>query len=200
LAFEQAAKSLDNQGESKQFTLEELESLAELASELDSSDNPVLQKKASLLDEILLTISAPKGAAARIKAARDEELDKLYHKYRLQTAEKLYSNQEELAKLNQIESIAKDVEKGIKEYRPLQYPMSTRYSPDHPGVMMIRLADNLYQDPITGKQYNYEEGYTLDDGTKVPGGSVIEQTKLQREMGASPFTTREDVIAEVSAR
>ncbi len=34
----------------------------------------------------------------------------------------------------------------------------TRYSPDNPGVQMRRIKDKVYQDPITGKIYNWETG------------------------------------------
>lgn len=34
----------------------------------------------------------------------------------------------------------------------------TRYSPDNPGVQMMRIKDKVYQDPISGNTYSWETG------------------------------------------
>lgn len=59
---------------------------------------------------------------------------------------------------------------------PIGQSLNTRYSPDLPGVSLIRESDGVYKDPITGKTYDYNRGFVLDDGTEYVGGSVSGQT------------------------
>jgi hypothetical protein len=59
---------------------------------------------------------------------------------------------------------------------PLGHGLSTRYSPDLLGVSMERVSDGVYRDPITNKQYDFNRGFVLDDGTQYPGGSISAQT------------------------
>jgi hypothetical protein len=56
--------------------------------------------------------------------------------------------------------------------------LSTRYSPDRVGVQARRVSDGVYQDPITNKKYDWNEGFTSDDGSKFFGGSVDLQTDI----------------------
>ena len=56
--------------------------------------------------------------------------------------------------------------------------LSTRYSPDRVGVQARRVSDGVYQDPITNKKYDWNEGFTTDDGSKFFGGSVSLQTDI----------------------
>lgn len=56
--------------------------------------------------------------------------------------------------------------------------LSTRYSPDHVGVQARRIADGVYQDPYTNKIYDWNEGFTTEDGRKYTGGHVSLQTDL----------------------
>ena len=37
--------------------------------------------------------------------------------------------------------------------------LSTRYSPDRPGVQARRIADGVFQDPYTNKIYDYNDGF-----------------------------------------
>lgn len=57
-------------------------------------------------------------------------------------------------------------------------PLSTRSSPDRPGQGAIRVSDGVVADPITGKVYDYSQGFRREDGSVVPGGSVSLQTKV----------------------
>lgn len=59
--------------------------------------------------------------------------------------------------------------------------LSTRYSPDRVGVMARRIADGVYQDPITNKVYDWNEGFTTEDGEKFNGGRVSLQTDLYQK-------------------
>ncbi len=54
----------------------------------------------------------------------------------------------------------------------------TRYSPDLPGVMMERLEDGRYRDIVTGKVYDFHEGFVDGQGVARSGGSVALQTPL----------------------
>lgn len=56
--------------------------------------------------------------------------------------------------------------------------LSTRYSPDRVGVQALRVDDDSIADPYTGKIYRKSEGYTLENGTVIPGGSISLQTKI----------------------
>ena len=91
--------------------------------------------------------------------------------------------------------------KAVSEYlnktkRPLESPLSTRYCPDHPGTSVIRVGEDTYQCPLDKNVYNYNEGYTLMTGTKVPGGNVEEQTQAigDRKLEQTNFSTRESTI------
>ena len=62
--------------------------------------------------------------------------------------------------------------------RPHDRGLSTRYSPDRVGVQARRLADGVYQDPYTNKIYDWNDGFTTEDGQKFNGGHVSLQTDL----------------------
>lgn len=54
----------------------------------------------------------------------------------------------------------------------------TRYSPDMPGVMMVRVSDGVYRDPITNKLYDFQHGFTDASGNARSGGSIKHQTPM----------------------
>ncbi len=56
--------------------------------------------------------------------------------------------------------------------------LSTRYVPDMPGVQALRVSPGVVQNPYTKKTYDYNEGFTTDDGRVFQGGSVDLQTDL----------------------
>ena len=56
--------------------------------------------------------------------------------------------------------------------------LSTRYSPDRIGVQAVRVSDGVYKDPYTNKEYDYNEGFSTEDGRTFPGGSPSFQTSL----------------------
>lgn len=56
--------------------------------------------------------------------------------------------------------------------------LSTRYSPDRVGVMARRISDGVYQDPYTNRTYDWNEGFTTEDGEVFGGGSVALQTDM----------------------
>jgi hypothetical protein len=73
----------------------------------------------------------------------------------------------------------------IKPWReslgPLGHSLSTRHSPDLPGVSLERVADGVFKDPVTNKVYDFNKGFVLDDGTEFAGGSVSAQTPKATE-------------------
>ena len=62
--------------------------------------------------------------------------------------------------------------------RPHDRTMSTRYSPDRVGVQARRIADGVYQDPYTNKIYDWNEGFSTEDGQSFGGGHVSLQTDM----------------------
>lgn len=74
---------------------------------------------------------------------------------------------------------------GIPEYedadlemRTFDRSLSTRYSPDRVGVQARRIADGVYQDPITNKTYDWNEGFKTEDGEEFHGSGVSLQTDI----------------------
>jgi len=166
------------------ITPESIEEIAALASALDASGDPSLIKQASVLDELLLTVASPPNALQDKKAAQDKKIDELTKKY--------HSAQKELDETHKIADSIKDIEKSnmTKEYRILEAPLQTRSCPDHSGVQMARVGDDLWQCELDKKTYSYSNGYTLNDGTKVPGGDVANQTQGLDYTTHSIFDTR----------
>ena len=153
---------------------DDLDNAAKLASVLDNSGDDKLQKIASVLDEILLTIGAPKGAVQNIKSAEEAEIEKLREKYRKPSPDFFTPGNEPKQKL--ADEYNKEIEDKIKVYKPMEAPLSARACPDHAGVMLMRVGDHVSQCPLDKKIYNYETGYTLMDGSKIPASSVQNQT------------------------
>jgi hypothetical protein len=52
----------------------------------------------------------------------------------------------------------------------------TRYSPDYPGVPLMRVSDGVYQDTMTRKVYDFNHGWVSETGQSYPGGSMAHQT------------------------
>lgn len=152
------------------ITAESIESTAALAAALDSSGDPELRKQASVLDELLLSIAAPPNAYAERQDLQDQRLVELKKKYEDPT--------KELYKSNKIADSEKGIEKSdmTKTYTILEAPLSTRYCPDHPGVQIARVGEHMWQCELDKKSYNYETGFELSNGSKVPGGDVAQQT------------------------
>jgi len=58
-----------------------------------------------------------------------------------------------------------------------QISLSTRYAPDMPGVQAMRVEDGVYQNPYSGKMYDYNQGFEVD-GMAFNGGSPSLQTDI----------------------
>lgn len=167
------------------ITPESIEELANLATALDSSNDPQLRKQASVLDELLLTIAAPPGALAEKRAADD---------YRIEELRKTYEGpRKELQALEKHEDSLKAIDKSnmTKHYKILEAPLSSRYCPDHPGAQISRVGEHMWQCELDKKTYNYETGFELQNGNKVPGGDVAQQTQGVSAPFHAIFDTRE---------
>jgi hypothetical protein len=183
----QAAEEVDTlePPEESKITPETIEGLANLASALDSSDDPELRKQASVLDELLLTIAAPPQALASRKDLEDNRIEELKKKYN--------QPREELKKTNKIGESESAIEKSnmTKKYTILEAPLSTRYCPDHAGVQIARIGEHMWQCEMDKKQYNFETGFDLNNGDRVPGGDVSQQTQGVSVPTHAIFDTRE---------
>ena len=182
-----------------EYSVEQLEEMAEVATAFDESGDPLLKKQASVLDEILLTIGSKKNSVAAIKAAEEKEIDRLRAKYHSQNGEDLYTKaRESHAKEIGVEEARTAINKKVKKYRPLEAPLSSRYSPDMPGVQLMRVADGIYQCPITKKLYNFRSGFKTMKGNEVPGSSVENQTQYSgfENPEHSNFATRQEALNE----
>lgn len=186
-ALKKAADTVDSiepQEESK-ITPESIEQLANLASALDSSNDPNLKKQASVLDELLLTIAAPPDSISKKKASDDYRLEELKKKYE--------QPRKDMIESNKIADSEKAIDKSnmTKEYKINNSFLNTRYCPDHAGVQVARVGEHMVQCPLDKKIYSYEEGYTLENGTKVPGGSVALQGQNMNMPSHAIFDSRE---------
>lgn len=152
------------------ITPESIEETAKLAEALDSSDDPALKKMASVLDELLLSIAAPPNAFAERKDLQDQRLVELKKKYE--------DPSKELKETNLINNSEKALDKAdvLKRYNILEAPLSTRYCPDHAGTQIARVGEHIWQCELDHKTYNFETGFELNNGAKVPGGDVSLQT------------------------
>lgn len=165
------------------ITPESIAETAALATALDESGDPQLQKMASVLDELLLTVAAPPVAERR--AAANDRAEELRKKYQ--------GTYEKLREYNKIADVEKAIDKSnmTKDYRILEAPLSTRYCPDHPGAQIARVGEHVYQCELDKKVYNFETGFELNNGSKVPGGDVAQQTQGLDIPFHAIFDTRE---------
>ena len=165
-----------------------LDVVAELAEEFDK--DPALQSYASALDELLITIAAPKDWQAAYKKLEDARLDELKRKY--QEPKEILDEKNKTA--------AKDYEKDLKDSpkmksaRILSEPLDSRYCPDHAGAQIMRIGERTWQCSLDGKVYSYLDGFEKLDGTKVPGSSVENQSSVLDNVVPQifDFTTRQD--------
>lgn len=171
--------------EPSKITPESIEGLANLATALDSSEDPELKKQASVIDELLLSIAAPPNAYAERKDLQENRLIELKKKYE--------DPRKEHHETNLIGRSEKAIEKSqmTKRLSILEAPLSSRYCPDHAGVQIARVGEHMWQCELDKKTYNFETGFQLNDGTQVPGGDVAQQTQGVNVPYHAIFDTRE---------
>lgn len=187
-ALKQAAEEIDKErlDTSDNLTEEKLEELAALANILDETGDSFFMKQASLIDEILVTLAAPKNSINLSKEREEKKIEELKKKYEEQSSG---ASKEKIA----------DAEKVVKsspltkKYRILEAPLSTRTCPDHPGAQIARVEDHIWQCSLDKKIYNFETGFETLKGNIVPGGSVDKQTPLEQNFHTT-FDTRESKL------
>jgi hypothetical protein len=170
-----------------QLTSETLDQVGNLATALDASGDEELQKAASAIDELLMTIAAPPAWYDHYKKTYDQKLGDITRRYQ--------ATREQLAEVNQVSEAQKAIEKSpmTKQYRIQQHALQTRSCPDHPGEMLGRVADGEWRCMLDGKVYNFALGYTDEKGNKVPGGSVALQGPSDLMEHSRPvFDTRQE--------
>lgn len=168
------------------LTPEKLDEMAAVAEAFAESDDELLKKQASVLDEILLTLATPKNAVLNAKLAEEKKIDELKKKYK--------EPKQQIDEMNKMADQLKDIEKSpyFKQFRPLEAPLSTRYCPDHAGVQITRIGENLWQCAMDRKNYDFANGFTTMKGSKVPGSSVENQTPPSHQEGHMIFDTRNE--------
>lgn len=172
------------------LTPQSIEETAALATALDESGDPQLKKMASVLDELLLTIAAPPDALMKSKEADGNRIEEIRKKYE--------GVREKLRDHNKIGATEKAIaDSGMtKEYRINEHALQARSCPDHPGAQMARVGEGMFQCELDKKVYSYQTGYTLNDGSKVPGGTVGEQTQNLNVPFQSLFDSREGRLGQ----
>jgi hypothetical protein len=176
--------------EPSKITPESIEDLANLASALDASGDPELTKQASVLDELLLSIAAPPNAYAMRQDLQEQRLVDLKKKYE--------GPRKELHETNLIGQSERAIEKSqmTKKLEIFDHPLNTRYCPDHFGTSTYRVGEHMVQCPLDKKTYNFETGYTLNNGQFVPGGDVSLQTQGLNVPTHAVFDTREGRLGQ----
>jgi hypothetical protein len=178
--LKKAAEEVDGlePAEPSKITPESIEGIAALAAALDSSDDPQLKKQASVLDELLLTIAAPPGALEEKRSSENGRIEELRKKYQ--------QPREVLHEIEKASDAVKAINKSnlTKRYNILEAPLSTRYCPDHAGAQIARVGEHVWQCELDKKTYNFETGFELQNGDKVPGGDVALQTN---NTNSTPF-------------
>ncbi len=171
------------------ITPENLEEMAAIAASFDESGDPMLEKQAAVLDEILMTLSTPKDYVFNFKRAENDKLDTLKKKYKA-PSEELSEN---IGVKEALDALKKSTiySKPNLTKRPLQNALSARSCPDHAGAQMARIGEGIFQCALDHRTYDYNSGHTLLDGTKVPGGSISEQTPKYHEDGHFMFDNRD---------
>lgn len=180
-----AVEDIEPPEESK-ITPESIEDLANLAQALDESGDVELKKQASVIDELLLTIASPPNAVVQRQDLVDQRLVELKKKYE-QTGK-------DLSETNKIADSENLIEKSqmTKQLDVLEAPLSSRYCPDHPGAQIARVGEHMWQCELDKKIYNFETGFTLNNGNKVPGGDVANQTQILDIPYYAIFDTRDE--------
>ena len=157
----QIASGIEDTNKYEKNIVDQMAELKALADELDESGDEKLMKKASLLDEILVTM-----------ASGVEEKEALEKKFETKIAEIKSRKHNALDR----KVATEDKKESKKELRPLEAPLSTRYCPDHPGAGLTKVRDDVYCCSLCSKQFDYRNGYTTAKGNKVPGTSADRQT------------------------
>lgn len=182
---EEAAKL--EPAEEPKLTPEALDHLNLVISAFDQSGDKDLQKTASVIDELLLSVCAKPQWVSQYKEAEEKKIDEMTKKYK--------GVNEQLHKENRVAESAAAIDKSpmFAEPRKIAPSLSTRCCPDHSGVLLSRVADHTWQCQLDKKQYNWQTGFTDMKGNKIPGGDPSQQFEFSnREQPHQLFDGREE--------
>jgi hypothetical protein len=144
------------------------------------------------LEFILRQAGTNRKLRSALRGAYAEELEKVAQQGILQdyqgektnygTREQLLTERGTSDKADQLYGV-NPAEYGTPEIadRPLSESLSTRYVPGKPGVSAERVRGTnggVYKDPNTNKIYDWNEGFTDEQGQKYQGSSVQGQTEM----------------------
>lgn len=122
------------------------------------------QKMADAIDAVLESLD---HKLSKLAASRDELYDsKANNKATLFNAL--------ISEIDKVEPVYEGLQGG-------DTTLATRNSPDHPGVMMLRVSDGVYQDVMSKKIYDFNKGWVDENGVKHQGGSVANQTPIYNQ-------------------
>jgi hypothetical protein len=179
------------------FTAAKLDEMAAVAKAFDESGDELLEKQASVLDDILLTIAAPKNFRFNFKQAEDNRIDELKKKY--QEIKPIIDD------INKISDATKTIKDSAIYANPVESKvskesLSTRYCMEHHGFSMIRVGENEYQCPVDHKVFNFQTGFTLNNGKMVAPAGVEYQSRymLDHSPGHAIFDTRAQRLGQNS--
>lgn len=165
------------------------EKLASVADTLDKSGS---KKGADLIDSFIAKYAYPD---VDWKEEGDTEQSKRYD-------EKYHHNLLVREPKRDQERLDKDREKHhIQQYQERgTHPLQTRYCPNHIGVSMSRVGEGIYQCSLDGHIYDFNAGFTLENGDKIPPSSISNQTEMATPY-ASPariFDSRQNIINTIN--
>jgi len=104
-----------------------------------------------------------------------------------QETEDLYVDDKQSKKKASFKPFSKKAESlGIMDKMFAPTIRHSRYCPEHPGVSLYRIADSVFQCPLDRVIYDYEKGFTTQDGKEHNGGNVAEMTPDFPEFYQSP--------------
>jgi hypothetical protein len=184
-AAEEIRESEPTESTTFEITPDKLEELAAVAASFDESGDEMLMRQASVLDEILHTLAAPKDYIFNFKKAEDDKIDELKKKYK-DVREELH---EDIGTREAVEAIKKSP--FYQQEHRMAESLSTRYCPDHAGAPIARLANGDWQCSLDHKVYNFDTGFTNLKGEQIGGGSVSEQTPKYHPEGHMIFDSRD---------
>lgn len=165
---EYAPADLSNKNKLGEATPEAFEKLAIIADKLDEIG---AKEEANLIDEFL-----SKNAA---KKEIDPYDSKSHHSMQIREPKEV-----------------KEVkEHSVKPYNKTPPTLSIRHCPEHIGVPLARIGENIYQCALDGAVFNWETGFTAND-VEYPGSSVAAQTPQSSEYGIPSriFDSREKIL------
>lgn len=141
--------------------------------------------------KLLVNASAASGGTrlkdlAKLKKIADADQHGAFQHFQSNVAE--YATRERYLSLRGGDSISRERDSlyGVgpeheDSHVPTEYVaphLSTRYSPDRVGIQAMRVSDGVFQDPYTNKVYDYNEGFSTEDGSSFPPGHASLQTNI----------------------